>query len=198
MNSNDTESTTVQHKISEIYFSAPIANHLMAFSGHILIAGTIGLLYVLVAMFMRTGGHTPPPSPDQSIFVWTIQNYGYAILIVLGSAITGLMGIKLLGASNIHTVIPPQDYEVLAPLILEGKKAAIDQYVRLSSLNGFTGTFQKIGFTGLPLATAILTLIFSGLSFYEKEFLDFAKLTLGAFIGSFVQKGSGTKFTKKT
>jgi hypothetical protein len=61
--------------------------------------------------------------------------------------------------------------------------------VRLSSLSGFTGAFQKMGLTGLPLATVTLTLIFAGLAIYDKQsFLDLAKLTLGAFIGSFVQK----------
>ncbi len=34
-------------------------------------------------------------------------------------------------------------------------------YVRLSSLSGITGFFQKIGVSGLPLATIFLTLIFA-------------------------------------
>jgi hypothetical protein len=113
--------------------------------------------------------------------------------MVIGAAILGFVGLRLLGAAGkgVTYVIPPQDYDLLAPLIAEGKKEAIDLYVVLASLSGFTGTFQKIGFTGLPLATVALTLIFAWLSFYEDAFLELAKLTLGAFIGSFVQKGTG-------
>ena len=91
--------------------------------------------------------------------------------------------------SLIKEVIPQKDRALLEPLIKEANKEAINQYAILSSLSGFTGTFQKIGFSGLPLATVTLTLIFSFLSFFQQEFIELAKLTLGAFIGSFVQKG---------
>jgi len=73
-------------------------------------------------------------------------------------------------------------------------RAAVDQYVRLCSLSGFTGTFTKLGLTGLPLTTVALTLIFAGLALLptdpesQKSFFDLTKLTLGAFIGSFVQR----------
>ena len=53
-------------------------------------------------------------------------------------------------------------------------------------------TFTKLGVTGIPLVTVVLTLIFSfialTLSEHSKDFLDLAKLTLVAFIGSFVQR----------
>ena len=90
--------------------------------------------------------------------------------------------------------IPPNDYALLAPLIRDGKSESIDQYVRLSSLSGFTGTFTKLGLTGLPLATIALTLIFAALALLpvdtesQRSFFDLTKLTLGAFIGSFVQR----------
>ncbi len=120
-----------------------------------------------------------------------MQWYGYDLLILIGAIAAGVIGIRLLGAAGkgTPTVIPPEDRELLTELIKGEKKAAINLYVVLSSLSGFTGTFQKIGFSGLPLATVTLTLIFSGLSFFQAEFLELAKLTLGAFIGSFVQKG---------
>ena len=76
----------------------------------------------------------------------------------------------------------------------EGKTESIDQYVRLCSLSGFTGTFTKLGLTGLPLTTVALTLIFAALALLptdpesQKSFFDLTKLTLGAFIGSFVQR----------
>ena len=111
--------------------------------------------------------------------------------MVLSALALGYWGTRMLGAAGKGTqyVIPPEDRELLNPLITAGNENAIKQYVILSSLSGVTGTFQKIGFSGLPLATATLTLIFSALSFLEAQFLELAKLTLGAFIGSFVQKG---------
>ena len=66
--------------------------------------------------------------------------------------------------------------------------------MRLSSLRGFTGTFTKLGLSGLPLATIGLTLFFAMLALLpldtesQRSFFDLTKLTLGAFIGSFVQK----------
>ena len=87
-------------------------------------------------------------------------------------------------------VIPAQDRKLLEPLIASSNERAIEQYVRLSSLSGATGTATRLGLTGLPLLTVALTLIFSGLELYKPTggFMDLAKLTLGAFIGSFVQR----------
>jgi hypothetical protein len=96
--------------------------------------------------------------------------------------------------ANPESPIPPNSYALLAPLIRDGKSESIDQYVRLSSLSGFTGTFTKLGLTGLPLATIALTLIFAALALLttdtesQRSLFDLTKLTLGAFIGSFVQK----------
>jgi hypothetical protein len=76
-----------------------------------------------------------------------------------------------------------------------GKPEPVDQYIRVASLAGGIGLFQKIGLTGLPLTTLSLVVFFAlGVLFTEnqsdknKAFLDFTKLTLGAFIGSFVQR----------
>ena len=104
---------------------------------------------------------------------------------------SGWIAYRIVIASGVKSkeIIPNQDYELLAPLVRDGKTDAIDQYVRLSSLSGFTGTFTKLDLTGLPLATIALTLIFSMLALFRMDqFLDLAKLTLGAFIGSFVQR----------
>jgi hypothetical protein len=87
-------------------------------------------------------------------------------------------------------VIPTEDRRLLEPLILAGDEKAIDQYVRLSSLTGSTGLATKLGLTGLPLLTVALTLVFSALELFKPGagFMDLTKLTLGAFIGSFVQR----------
>lgn len=77
---------------------------------------------------------------------------------------------------------------------MKGNSEPIDQYLRLRSLSGFAGNFTKLQITGLPLTTVVLTLIFSFIALFPLsdpklpgQFLDLAKLTLGAFIGSFVQ-----------
>jgi hypothetical protein len=51
----------------------------------------------------------------------------------------------------------------LAPLVTEGNQKP-SLYVKLSSLSGFTGTFNKLGLLGLPLATIALPLIFAGVA----------------------------------
>ncbi|WP_027567777.1 hypothetical protein [Bradyrhizobium sp. URHA0013] len=127
---------------------------------------------------------------DSALVRFLLPNSIYIALFVI--AILGAyIGFRLLIAAGATTavVIPPQDYALLAPLVAGGKAESIDQYVRLSSLSKFTGTFTQLGLTGLPLATIALTLFFSILALARPEsFLDLTKLTLGAFIGSFVQR----------
>ena len=77
---------------------------------------------------------------------------------------------------------------MLEELIKQENSKGIELYIRLSSLGGPTGTATKLGLTGLPLATIGLTLIFAIIALFEPAFLDLVKLTLGAFIGSFVQR----------
>src|ERR1044072_3358252 len=118
------------------------------------------------------------------------------LLLFLTTVVSGYVGYRLVVASGASTEnpIPPNDYALLAPLIRDGKAESIDQYVRLCSLSGFTGTFTKLGLTGLPLATIALTVIFAALALLpldtetQRSFFDLTKLTLGAFIGSFVQR----------
>lgn len=126
---------------------------------------------------------------------WFLHNYSDRALAIFLIVFFSLIGLQLLGAAGKTTprAIPSEDRALLEPLVRDANKDAISQYVILSSLGGFTGTFQKIGFSGLPLATAILTLLFCFLSFVKPEFIEFAKLTLGAFIGSFVQRSSDTE-----
>jgi hypothetical protein len=92
-------------------------------------------------------------------------------------------------------VILESDRQLLEEAIRAGNEKEIDQYVRLSSLTGATGFATKLGLTGLPLITVALTLIFAALNIYTKEvgFMDLTKLTLGAFIGSFVQRAATTQ-----
>jgi hypothetical protein len=118
------------------------------------------------------------------------------LLLFVTTIVSGFIGYKLVVAAGAspENPIPPSNYALLAPLIKEGKAESIDQYVRLSALSGFTGAFTKLGLTGLPLTTVVLTLLFATAALLpidaesQKNFFDLTKLTLGAFIGSFVQR----------
>ena len=112
------------------------------------------------------------------------------MLLVLSASVCSYVGIRLLrsaGAAE-KSVIPEQDYQVLAQAISSGNEKAVTEYIRLSSLTGTTGTFTKIGLTGLPLATIFLTVLLCTAGIFVPKLLDLAQLTLGAFIGSYVQK----------
>jgi hypothetical protein len=113
------------------------------------------------------------------------------LLIAVIAAMLG-KGLLLSAQADSATTIPYDDLDLVRQAVLEGKPEPIDQYVRLRALSGMSGNFTKLGVTGLPLTTVILTLIFSVISLLSVNgssaaFLDLATLTLGAFIGSFVQ-----------
>lgn len=138
---------------------------------------------IFIVMFSGVGAENP-------IIRLFAQHLIHLCLIFI-SIIATVVGYKLTTASGarVDVVIPAQDYPLLAPLVAEGKAEAIDQYVRLSSLSGFTGTFTQLGLTGLPLATIFMTLFFTLLTLVQADpFTDLTKLTLGAFLGSFVQR----------
>lgn len=111
-------------------------------------------------------------------------------LLALSGLVCTAVGIGLLRAAGVVTrhVIPSHEYELLAPAIREGNEKAINEYIRLSSLSGITGTFTKIGLTGLPLATIGLTVVLALFGVFNDKFFDLCQLTLGAFIGSYVQR----------
>jgi len=108
--------------------------------------------------------------------------------------VTATLGKRLLTSVRLADArtIPYEDLPLVRQAVIDGKPEPIDQYVRLRSLSGMSGNFTKLGITGLPLTTVLLTLIFSFVSLMPTpradSFLDLAKLTLGAFIGSFVQR----------
>lgn len=105
---------------------------------------------------------------------------------LLGTTLLRSVGVA--GAQQPNRVINSEEWAAISDQVKGGREEAVTQYIRLTSLGGFTGTFTKLGLTGLPLATIALTLFFSILAISYPNFMDLAKLTLGAFIGSFVQK----------
>lgn len=102
-------------------------------------------------------------------------------------------------------VLTPTVRELLGNSIKDATDP-ITEFTRLSSLVGATGIFRKLELSGMPLATILMTLTFCILPIVVKlldanevlkdsnnismAFIDMAKLTLGAFIGSFVTKSS--------
>lgn len=133
---------------------------------------------------------------------WGSEGPTTAQIALVGIVLALLLTLVIVGARLIFSVvsvrrevIPEEDRKLLEPLITAGDDKAIDQYVRLSSLAGATGVATQLGLTGLPLLTVSLTLIFAALELYKPGagFMDLAKLTLGAFIGSFVQRAATTQ-----
>lgn len=107
----------------------------------------------------------------------------------------------------------PDDARSLFRSIIEQSSDPIGDWTRLVGLTGGTGVFRKLELSGMPLATILMTILFCfmgvfapalprilGFTDLQKTgaadafgnastiFLDMAKLTLGAFIGSFVTK----------
>ncbi|MGH7388040.1 MAG: hypothetical protein ACREM3_01090 [Candidatus Rokuibacteriota bacterium] len=120
------------------------------------------------------------------------------------AAVAALIGFGLIRNVRVgrKVVIPRQDREVLGAA-LQRSEDPVAEYIRLSGLIGVTGVFQKLGVSGMPLATILMTIVLCLLALtagilraqgFEiaqtllDGFMDLAKLTLGAFIGSFVTK----------
>jgi hypothetical protein len=123
-----------------------------------------------------------------------IQSQTATISLIIIAVVAASLGKRLLTTVRLSEArtIPAEDLPLVKKAVIEGKSDPVDQYVRLRSLTGMSGTFTKLGVTGLPLTTVLLTLVFSFIALcsgeMNKDFLDLAKLTLGAFIGSFVQR----------
>lgn len=118
-----------------------------------------------------------------------------AISLLFIAVVAAMLGRGMLVSAQMASAatIPFEDLHLVQQAVIDGKAEPIDQYVRLRALTGISGNFTKLGVTGLPLTTVFLTLVFSVISLLPSTgtsspaFLDLAKLTLGAFIGSFVQ-----------
>lgn len=164
---------------------------LLAIAGGLLIR--LGKSDFVSEMLKRSG------TPSTQLSVAAIFDYYLAIflapVILLGaSVLTAAMGYGLLrsaGAAG-RAVMPPQDITLLHELLQVDRSSGVGEYIRLRSLTGVTGFFTKLGWSGLPLATIGLTLTFALLSTAVPQFIDLAKLTLGAFLGSYVQRQVAT------
>lgn len=170
-------------------------DRILASCGYLLIGMTVIAFGAIVYMKVAQSFNPVLPPKIQSLGDFLQYESATIILLVIG-CITAFMGRRLLTSiryADIST-IPEEDIPLIRDAVIKGAPEPIDQYLRLRSLSGIAGNFTKLQVTGLPLTTVFLTLVFSGLAFIphaDKElpgqFMDLAKLTLGAFIGSFVQ-----------
>ncbi|OAN48651.1 hypothetical protein [Magnetospirillum moscoviense] len=183
--------------------SERVFNRYFALAGLALIGisvcGLLSLGWVFLHLYDQSM-HIIKDATGMQILLYIVQVYSDSIIIFLASAFAAFVGMKLLNVAgaSARSVIPRRDYLVLADAIRDANRDAITEYIRLSALTGITGFFTKLGLSGLPLATIGLTLVFSAVSLYDDKFMDLAKLTLGAFIGSFVQRGVASQGAERT
>lgn len=144
---------------------------------------SIGILILLACLTLPGGFKLAAPSIP-------------LIALIAAAVLSAVGGFLFLDASNPSApdAFLPFDRKFLSASITAGNEQAITQYLRLRNMRGVSGFFQKLGLPGLPIATIFVTLVFTVLAVTasnadtSKALFDLAKLTLGAFIGSFVQR----------
>ncbi len=150
----------------------------------------LGAIVYLVTFPARTTGTQAPAGAGLE----GLLQFGPHIVLLLVALFGATIGYSLLRAAGTANkeVIPQKDATLLYDLLRQDKTTGLDNYVKLASLSGFVGGCFKLGITGLPLATIGLTIFFALIGLVPGEstkgFFDLSKLTLGAFIGSFVQR----------
>ena len=168
-------------------------NRILAACGYLLVGFSIVCFGAIVYLQIYDSWH--PVGEFKSTLDFVRHESPTIILLVIGY-ITVSMGRRLISSVQITETrtIPVEDIPLIRDAVMKGNSEPIDQYLRLRSLSGFAGNFTKLQVTGLPLTTVFLTLVFAGVALLPlttkelaTQFLDLAKLTLGAFIGSFVQ-----------
>lgn len=174
--------------------TTPVLESLLVGSGFFFyLMGALCIGYA--AYLVVAHGEDRRPAEGASDIVVLLAVNSDVIALALLAILAATIGHSLVNKASESTnyVIRPDDAPKIWPLISEEKKDAIALYMEIARLSGLSGKFVRFGFTGLPLATVVLTIIFVLLSFKNEQLLDLAKLTLGAFIGSFVQRGSDAK-----
>ena len=152
----------------------------------ILYASVILFIAIAFLLYLNQTGANPRTRLSQ-------LNAEY-LLAAIGVCLA-LLGVKLVRVGGIAPsdplpVVHNKEWEILSKAITANHQDPIGEYIRLSSLTGVTGVFTKLGLSGLPLATIGLTIFFALMSvwFGKDNFHELTQLTLGAFIGSFVQR----------
>jgi hypothetical protein len=172
-------------------FVSTASEKFLAASGVCLVMASVGSFVAIIYIEFRSGAQNYGVGKN---WLGLVSAQSSTIVLLIIGVVCALLGLRLLTTTQnaLARTIPKDDLVMIQDAVIAGKAEPIDQYVRLRSLAGWAGTFTKLGITGLPLVTVVLTLIFSLIALLPvakaTEFLDLAKLTLGAFIGSFVQR----------
>ena len=148
----------------------------------------ISLIILILVMGQETIGRLLA-----SPYAWVLYLGLGAILLLAAASVTAFLWIAWSHGRPAHSPIPELDRTLLTQAIFEARSEAVDQYIRLEALRGFAGVLTRLGINGMPFATIGLTLVFAIMALYNQTFLDLSKLTLGAFIGSFVQGDPNTR-----
>lgn len=170
-------------------------DRILATCGYLLVAFSVICFGAIVYLKVHESLKTVPPARIESALDLVQRETSTIVLLLIGY-LTASMGRRLLTTVRLTDTrtIPIEDLPLVRDAVMKGSPEPIDQYLRLRSLSGIAGNFTKLQVTGLPLTTVFLTLVFAGVALLPLankqlpgQFLDLAKLTLGAFIGSFVQ-----------
>ena len=170
-------------------------DRLLATCGYLFVVFAVVSFGAIVYLKVHESLYSSAAPQYQSALDFVQHESPTLFLLLIGWA-TSSMGRRLLTTVRITDArtIPAEDLPLIREAVIKGNAEPIDQYLRLRSLSGIAGNFTKLQVTGLPLTTVFLTLVFSVVAMLPlanaevpKQFLDLAKLTLGAFIGSFVQ-----------
>lgn len=168
------------------------ADRLLLASGYALVLAAV-LCFGVIAYLKLSESFNRTVAPPLASWLDLVQRESGMLGLLLIAVVAATLGKRLLTTARMADArtIPHEDLPLVSQAVIDGKAEPIDQYVRLRSLSGISGNFTKLGVTGLPLTTVFLTLVFSFIALLpldaSSQFLDLAKLTLGAFIGSFVQ-----------
>jgi len=169
-------------------------DRLLAGCGYLLVVASV-ICFLAIAGLKIYQAVYGIPGRYENVYGFLQQESPTIVLLLIGwiTVATGRSLLTTVKFSEKRT-IPLEDMPLIEEAVIRGNAEPIDQYLRLRSLTGVAGNFTKLQVTGLPLTTVFLTLVFSAIAlipFREAglagQFLDLAKLTLGAFIGSFVQ-----------
>jgi hypothetical protein len=171
------------------------SDKILATCGYLFVAVAVSCFAAIVYLKVHDALHPTPPLKYDSVLDF-VQRESATLSLLFIAFVASSTGKRLLTTTarlNTRT-IPIEDLPLIQDAVKAGNADPIDQYMRLRSLTGISGNFAKLGVTGLPLTTVFLTLVFALIALLPranpeipKAFLDLAKLTLGAFIGSFVQ-----------
>ena len=197
----DTESPKASSE-GQRFSGSPWARRVLYFCGACFFIVAIGSLGAIVAVIVQSLMGAPRTS-----FVGVQTVIFVAVLAACFGFVLMRAGRNMEPSSTGNAL--PDDARRLLGSVIEHSIDPIGDWTRLVGLTGGTGVFRKLELSGMPLATILMTILFCilglvapilpdlltrapPLPFDEaaKIFLDMAKLTLGAFIGSFVTKST--------